>query len=136
MAFAATDSPDVNERVARDAAERGIWVNRADEGERGDFVTPAVLRRGEVTVTVAAGSAALSAAVRDDLSAKLDPRHVKLADVMKTLRPAVRTSEADPQRRAAIFRDLASAEALAAVEAGGAERLKQWIAQRHPNVTL
>ena len=32
LVFASTDSADVNDRVARDAAERGIWVNRSDDG--------------------------------------------------------------------------------------------------------
>jgi precorrin-2 dehydrogenase/sirohydrochlorin ferrochelatase len=136
LAFAATDAPEVNERVARDAAERGIWVNRSDEGGQGDFSTPAKFVDGEVIVAVSAGSAALSAAIRDDLAAMLDPRHVKLAEAMKTLRPAVRSSEADPQRRAAIFRDLASADALAAVESGGLHAVSEWIRTRHPTLRI
>ena len=130
----ATDAPDVNERVVRDATYRGIWVNRSDEGEQGDFATPAKLTDGEVTVTVSAGSAALAAAIRDDLAAKLDQRHVKLAEAMKTLRPAVRMSEADPQKRAAIFRELASMEALRAVESGGIDGVCRWIHTRYPQL--
>jgi siroheme synthase-like protein len=136
LAFATTDSPAVNERVARDGAERGIWVNRSDEGAQGDFSTPAKLADGEVVVTVSAGSAALSAAIRDDLAAKLDRRHVKLAEAMKTLRRAVRTSEVDPHRRAAIFRDLASADALKAVESGGVDGVREWIRTRHPTLRV
>ncbi|MGB7157076.1 MAG: bifunctional precorrin-2 dehydrogenase/sirohydrochlorin ferrochelatase [Tepidisphaeraceae bacterium] len=136
LVFAATDSPAVNERVVADARGRGIWVNRSDEGDAGDFATPAKLQNGEVVVTVSAGSAALAAAIRDDLASKLDPRHVKLAEAMKTLRPAVRTSEADPQRRAAIFRDLTSDGAMEAVEAGGTEGLRNWVRVRHPNLRI
>lgn len=137
LVFGVSDSPAVNAQVARDAAERGIWVNRSDEGDKGDFSTPAKVRDGEVVITVSAGSAALSAAIRDDLAAKLDRRHVKLAEAMKTLRPAVRTSEADPQRRAAIFRDLVSAEALDAIGADGdAQHLKDWLRQRHPHLKI
>jgi len=132
LVFAATDSPAVNEQVARDAAARGAWINRSDDGERGDFATPARLRQGEVIVTVStAGNAALAAAIRDDLAAKLDPRHVKLADAMKTLRPAVRNSVADPQRRAAILRDLASEGALHAV---AVDNLREWIQSRYPDL--
>ena len=136
LAFAATDAPGVNERVVRDANARGIWVNRSDEGEQGDFATPAKLVDGDVTITVSAGSAALAAAIRDDLAGKLDRRHVKLAEAMKTLRPAVRMSEADPQKRAAIFRELVSEDALAAIDAGGIGNLLPWLRKRHPNVKL
>jgi siroheme synthase-like protein len=136
LVFAATDSPAVNERVVADARGRGIWVNRSDDGDGGDFATPARLRAGEVVVTVSAGSAALAAAIRDDLAAKLDPRHVKLAEAMKTLRPAVRTFEADPQRRAAIFRDLTSDGAMRAVETGGIDGLRDWIRTRYSNLRI
>jgi precorrin-2 dehydrogenase/sirohydrochlorin ferrochelatase len=136
LVFAATDAPDVNERVVRDAQARGIWVNRSDEAEQGDFATPAKMVDGEVTVIVSTGSAALAAAIRDDLAAKLDRRHVKLAEAMKTLRPAVRMSEADPQKRAAIFRDLASVDALVVVESGGVDGLRDWIRGRYPDVKL
>ena len=136
LVFAATDAPDVNERVVRDAQARGIWVNRSDEAEQGDFATPAKMVDGEVTVTVSAGSAALAAAIRDDLAAKLDRRHVKLAEAMKTLRPAVRMSEADPQKRAAIFRELASPEALAAANERGTEGVRDWIRARHPTLKV
>jgi siroheme synthase-like protein len=136
LAFAVTDLPKVNELVTRDARERGIWVNRSDEGDQGDFATPAKLVDGDVTVTVSAGSAALSAAIRDDLSGKLDRRYVRLADAMKTLRPAVRSSIAEEPARAAIFRDLASGEALEVIDTGGLEGLTRWLRQRHPDLKL
>jgi siroheme synthase-like protein len=134
LVFAVTDLPKVNERVAQDAKARGIWVNRSDEGDEGDFATPAKWAAGELIVTVSASSAALSAAIRDELADKLDRRFVKLADAMKTLRPAVRTAEADPHKRAAIFRDLASNDALAAVDVGGVDGLRDWIRGRYPGL--
>ena len=134
LVFAVTSLAKVNELVTREANARGIWVNRSDEGDEGDFATPARIREGEITVTVAAGSAALSAAIRDDLAAKLDRRHVKLAEAMKTLRPAVRNTVADPEVRAAVFRDLASAEAMEIVDVRGVEGLFDWIRSRHPSM--
>jgi precorrin-2 dehydrogenase / sirohydrochlorin ferrochelatase len=136
LVFAATDAPDVNERVVRDARQRGIWVSRSDEGESGDFATPARHVEGDVIVTVSAGSAALSSAIRDDLAAKLDRRHVKLAEAMKTLRPAVRNAVADPQARAAIYRDLASADAVEAIGSGGVDELLKWARARHPALRM
>src|SRR5687767_14468580 len=49
LVFAATDSPEVNETIVRDACERGVLVNRADDGDGGDFTTPAMFRDGPVT---------------------------------------------------------------------------------------
>jgi hypothetical protein len=53
---------------------------------------------------------------------------------MKTLRPVVRNTVADPEARAAVFRDLASAEAMEAVDARGVEGLFDWIRSRHPRM--
>jgi len=140
LIFATTDSAEVNEQVVRDAHSRGIWVNRSDEGESiaasGDFTTPAVHRQGEVIVTVSAGSPALAAALRDRLSEKLDRRYVKMADAMLTLRPAIRDSGIAAHRRAAIFRDLATDEAIAVLHADGIEQLREWILARYPELTL
>jgi precorrin-2 dehydrogenase / sirohydrochlorin ferrochelatase len=135
LVFAATDSPATNEQIARDARARGIWVNRSDEGDEGDFANPAVARRGSVTVAVSTGSAALSAALRNDLADKLDARHVYLAEEMKTLRLAVRSSVVDSQRRAMILRDLTSERALRAVSTGLGS-LRDWIQSRYPDLKI
>jgi siroheme synthase-like protein len=135
LVFAATDSPATNEQVVRDARSRGVLVNRADEGDpSGDFITPARFQEGEVIVTVTAGSPALAVAIRDDLARRLDRRHAKMAHAMQALRPLIRSGNLDPARRASVFRDLASDEALETLAAGGVDELKRWIGTRHPDL--
>jgi siroheme synthase-like protein len=65
LVFAATDRPEVNGAVVRDARRLGILVNRADgdDSNPGDFTVPAKLQDGPVTITASAGSAALSAEI-------------------------------------------------------------------------
>ena len=138
LVFAATDSAAVNEAVVRDARARGVLVCRADadDNEPGDFATPAKLQQGGVVVTVSAvGSPALAVLIRDGLAARWDPRWSKLADAMRELRPAIRGADALPaHRRAAVFRDLATAEGLAVVEGGGLDALKGWLARKYPEL--
>lgn len=73
LAFVATDDGVVNAEVARDARAAGVLINAADDPAHCDFILPAVLRRGELTVTVSTGGAspALSRMVRDELDAYL-----------------------------------------------------------------
>ena len=54
LVFAATDCAEVNDEVVRDARVRGLLVCRAnsDDDLPGDFVTPAKLTRGPVTIAV------------------------------------------------------------------------------------
>jgi precorrin-2 dehydrogenase / sirohydrochlorin ferrochelatase len=137
LVFAATDSAEVNNAVLHDARTRGILACRADasEDEPGDFVTPAKLTRGPVIVTVSAGSAALSSAVRAGIAERFDHRWEAMADAMRTLRPLVRSAVGLNQaRRADVFRTLASAEALSIMSDGGIDALLEWIAARYPEI--
>jgi precorrin-2 dehydrogenase/sirohydrochlorin ferrochelatase len=137
LVFAATNSLEVNERVVRDARERNVLVSRADDGDGGDFVTPARFQHGEVVVSVTAGSAALAVAIRNDLARRMDRRHMKLAQVMKELRPIIRDSSLLAEYRAAILRDLASDEAMDVVAGDGGEAaLREWVQRRFPKLKL
>jgi precorrin-2 dehydrogenase/sirohydrochlorin ferrochelatase len=138
LAFAATDRPEVNHAVVRDANRLGILVNRADAADDeapGDFSTPAVLRDGELVVTVSAGgSPALAAVVRDGLRERLEPRWVAMASVMRELRPRILDGQAKIETRRAAFRDLASDEAMAVLERGGVDELWSWLKERHGTI--
>jgi precorrin-2 dehydrogenase/sirohydrochlorin ferrochelatase len=93
VVFVATDDGLVNAEVARDARAAGVLLNAADDPARCDFILPAVLRRGELTVAVSTGgvSPALARSVRDELGAYLDREDYAAlarvaADVRRTLR--------------------------------------------------
>ncbi|MEF8782673.1 MAG: bifunctional precorrin-2 dehydrogenase/sirohydrochlorin ferrochelatase [Haloarculaceae archaeon] len=70
LVVAATDDGGLNEAVTRAGRERGVLVNRADEGgarEFGSVVVPATVRDGPVVAAVATGakSPALSRYLRE-----------------------------------------------------------------------
>jgi siroheme synthase-like protein len=127
----------VNEAVVRDARARNLLVNRADvdDEEPGDFTVPAKLRRGEVAVTVSAGSPALSAMIRDRLEVLFDPRWAQMADAMRELRPWIKSAAVEITARRTIFRELASEEALATLSDRGVGGLREWLLARHPELT-
>jgi precorrin-2 dehydrogenase/sirohydrochlorin ferrochelatase len=134
LVFAATNDPNINSQVVRDAHRLGLFVNRADSDEEkpGDFTTPAVLRDGELVITVSAGgSPALAAAVRDGLRDRLDPRWSKMAAAMQTLRPRITgRRELAISRRREMLKILASDEALGIVDRDGVEALWSWLCER------
>jgi precorrin-2 dehydrogenase/sirohydrochlorin ferrochelatase len=55
LVIAATDDPEVNHGVARDAEARGLLVNVADDPRWCGFVLPARVRRGPLLITYATG---------------------------------------------------------------------------------
>jgi precorrin-2 dehydrogenase/sirohydrochlorin ferrochelatase len=138
LVFAATDSPETNDEIVREARRRGIWVNRAnaDDEEPGDFTTPASLRRGLLTVTVStAGAPALAARIRDDLIGRFDPRWQTMAEAMKTIRPAILAAvKMTPTRRREVFCELAMDEAMTMLSDGGVEALWKWIWEKYPEL--
>ena len=64
LAFAATGVREVNAAVTREARERGVFVNVADEPAEGDFAVPSTLRRGRLQVAVSTGGASPTLATR------------------------------------------------------------------------
>jgi precorrin-2 dehydrogenase/sirohydrochlorin ferrochelatase len=135
LAFAATDDRAVNVAVVRDARARGVLVNRADsseDGEPGDFATPAKFVDGAVTVTVSAGgNPALAALIRDRIQARWDPRWSCMADAMRTIRPMIaRRADLSPTRRQEILRALAGETALTIAAEHGPEALRRYLAEQ------
>lgn len=106
LAFVATDAGEVNAAVAREARERSVWVNAADDPARCTFILPALVRRGELTVAVATGgsSPALARAIREELEAYLTEDYSTLASIAaearRELRAAGRPVTAQAWRRA------------------------------------
>jgi precorrin-2 dehydrogenase/sirohydrochlorin ferrochelatase len=101
LVFAAA-TEGVNAAVVADAAARGIWVNSATRPEGGDFILPASLAVGGLTVAVGTGGAApaLARRVRDRLAGQLDPAYADWVAVLGRVRRVVLDAVADePTRR-------------------------------------
>lgn len=112
LVFAATDSRAVNAQVMQDARTRNILACDASAPQTGDFVSPSVLRRGDLTVTVSTngGSPTLAAVVREDLAAHYGPEWEQLASMMSGLRALVQAAGDEAARRRAVRRILADAQ--------------------------
>jgi siroheme synthase-like protein len=130
LVFAATDSPDVNDAVVSDCRAQKIWCNRVDDGGDlpGDFTASARFDRGPVTVTVNAGSAALSVAIRDKIAAHFDPVWSEMAVAMIELRPIIRDHSGwNADKRGDAFRRLATDQAFTVLSGGGVAGLRRWL---------
>ncbi|SHF06479.1 precorrin-2 dehydrogenase / sirohydrochlorin ferrochelatase [Caldanaerobius fijiensis DSM 17918] len=52
LVIAATDVPEVNEEIYAEACDRGILINTVDQKERSMFISPAVLRKGDLIIAI------------------------------------------------------------------------------------
>jgi precorrin-2 dehydrogenase/sirohydrochlorin ferrochelatase len=104
LVIAATNIADVNADIAREAQERGILVCRADEPDRGNFVSVASMTRGDLTFMVSTGgqSPTLAAVIRERLAKEYGPEWEGLTALIGTLRPQIQAIGDEAARRSAV----------------------------------
>jgi len=102
LAVAATDNSRVHEEVAQEAEQRGVPLNVIDAPALCTFITPAVVRRGEVTFAVSTGghSPALARRLREELEESSVLGWAELAEMVSEVRLALREKgiRPDPDR--------------------------------------
>ncbi|HWP59720.1 MAG TPA: bifunctional precorrin-2 dehydrogenase/sirohydrochlorin ferrochelatase [Candidatus Acidoferrales bacterium] len=102
LAFVATGDTKLAALIQREAREKKVWVNAADDPEHCDFILPSVFRRGPLTVAVATGGAspALSRLIREKLESHITAEYATLAEIAAEARAELknRSQRADPER--------------------------------------
>ena len=120
LLFAATNSRTVNAQAMQEARARGILACDASAPQEGDFVSPSVLRRGDLILTVSTGggSPTLAAVVREDLAAQYGPEWELLTQTIGGLRAAIQAAGDERARRRAVRRILADERVRALLAQG------------------
>ena len=92
LVMVATDDGAVNGAVAAEGRAGGALVNCADDPDRCDFILPALLRRGALTVAVSTGGASptMACLVREELDGLLPADYAELTGVVADVRRALR----------------------------------------------
>ena len=130
LAFVATDDGALNETVAHEARAAGVWVNAADDPARCDFILPAVLRRGDLTVAISTGGAspALTRALREELDAYLGQDYALLAELVGEVRRDLRARFRSPD--AATWNRALDGDLRALLAAGRREEARRHLLER------
>jgi precorrin-2 dehydrogenase/sirohydrochlorin ferrochelatase len=92
LAFVATDDGAINTVVAKEARERGIWVNAVDDVPNCDFIMPGIAQRGDITVAIstAGRSPAMARKLREELEEFLSDDWLRLLDLCAEVRADLR----------------------------------------------
>jgi siroheme synthase-like protein len=88
LALVATGDRLVNQAVFVEARERGVWLNAADDPENCDFILPAVVRRGELSVAISTGggSPAATRVIREELEDYFTPDYAPFVRIAGEVR--------------------------------------------------
>jgi len=114
LVVAATSRPEVNDFVFREARQRGILCNVADDPERCDFYYPAVLRRGRLQIAISTGgsSPALAQRLRQDLEHQFSTDYAAWLEELGETRRRLINAQLDASHRRRWLHRLASREAF------------------------
>ncbi len=120
IVIAATNSVEVNSRIARTCKDRSILVNVAMQPEEGNFVVPSVVERGELLIAISTGGAspALSKKLRQELEARYGPEYGIFLSMVAGIRRRVLSDVTDEQKRREIFQRIAESDAIELVRQG------------------
>jgi siroheme synthase-like protein len=96
LAVAATGDAAETARIFAEAEREGVLLNAVDDPAHCHFAVPAVLRRGDLVVTVSTGGRAPGYAgrLRDELGRAVGPEYGTLLDLIGTVRSELRAERA------------------------------------------
>ncbi|MDD5712485.1 MAG: bifunctional precorrin-2 dehydrogenase/sirohydrochlorin ferrochelatase [Smithellaceae bacterium] len=129
LVIGATDNQDVNEQISRDARQRGILVNIVDQPLLCDFILPALLERGDLSIAVSTGgkSPALARRLREDLAENVGPEYGLFVKIMGELREKVLSRGGTPEDHKKIFAALVDSEILSHIKKGNSAGVRETI---------
>ena len=92
IVIASTDDTPTNEQIAADCRRRRIPVNVVDVTPLCEFIVPAIIDKGSVTIAVSTGgkSPALARTLKEDLQRMIGPEYAEVNDVLGTLRESAK----------------------------------------------
>jgi precorrin-2 dehydrogenase/sirohydrochlorin ferrochelatase len=112
LVFAATNQPEINERVVQSALRRHQWVNRVDQPEMGNFVVPARVKKGRLQIAVSTSGASPSVAmqIKRQLENEYGPEIELALDWLQAKRLEIQQRSVRADIRHRLLRELADLE--------------------------
>lgn len=92
LAVIATDDTDLNRIAAEEARAERVLVNTVDDIDYCDFIAPAVVQQGDITLAVSTNgkSPAFARFLREQLESFLTPEYGDLLEVLEKVRKELR----------------------------------------------
>jgi uroporphyrin-III C-methyltransferase / precorrin-2 dehydrogenase / sirohydrochlorin ferrochelatase len=84
LAYAATSDPAVNRAVRIESRAEGVWLNAIDQPDLCDFITPAIVRRGNLAIAISTNGRCpgLASRIRQELEHRFGPEYADLVEEM------------------------------------------------------
>jgi siroheme synthase-like protein len=123
MVIGATDSDASNQAVAAAARSRNLLCNIVDRPALSNFITPALITRGELQISIATsgGSPSLTQRVKREVAAIIGEEYGELLEIAAELRAELHRHTNDYEERRSLLRDFVESDALDLLRSGHRE---------------
>lgn len=127
LVIAATNDRTLNMAIAGEAERLGILSNITDDFEQGSFITPSVIRRGQllISVTTAGASPAFAKAVNRELESRYGDRYAEVLERLGELRKLALERFEDREMKENVLR-LAADECLT-MDVSDMDHVEGWL---------
>ena len=114
MVICATDQVEINHKVWQEASANRQLVNVVDDTPRCNFIAPAILRKGDLTLAIStAGKApALAVRLKERLQEQLGTEYERFLELSGQLREPLARHVPDFETRKALWYELVDSDAL------------------------
>lgn len=114
MVICATDQTEINHQVWQEASANQQLVNVVDDTPRCNFIAPAILRKGDLTIAISTGGKAPALAVRlkERLKEEIGPEYERFLELSGQLREPLAHHVPDFERRKALWYELVDSDVL------------------------
>lgn len=108
LTIAATNNSDLNGKIAADCRTRNILVNTVDEIDRCDFLFPAYIKKGNISIgiTTSGHSPVMAGYLKKEISENLPDYYEPLIDTLGSYREYVKNTVPEEDKRADIMKEL------------------------------
>jgi siroheme synthase-like protein len=126
LVIATGDDPARNERIFREAQERGVLINVMDDTAHCTFIAGSVVRRGPLTVAISTGGSAPALAVRlrERLERELGAEYGDFLGLMSSLREPLARRYPEFATRRRLWYRLVDSDLLEQLRAGDPARAR------------
>jgi siroheme synthase-like protein len=120
LVISATDDRKVNEKVAKAAKELGLLCNVVDQPDLCNFITPALVTRGrlQISVSTGGGSPTLTQRIKREVAELIGEEYGVLLELATEMRAEAKDRIADFERRKEALRAFVESDALDLIRAG------------------
>ncbi|MGD8343603.1 MAG: bifunctional precorrin-2 dehydrogenase/sirohydrochlorin ferrochelatase [Desulfobacterales bacterium] len=119
LVIGATDDENLNQQISKDAERVNILCNIADRPEVCNFILPAIVRRGDLAITISTSgkSPALAKRLRLDLETQFGEEYAAFLRLMGAIRDKLLGQTHEPEAHKALFNQLIDKDLIGLIKA-------------------